>query len=567
MKTKTRFLHRVLCALILVSCSGKKNQDQFKSDLQALDLTRGDIALCGSENGQFGTVAFGLSCSEKVRANFNLATSLLHSFEYTEAEKVFAKVIDEDPECVMAYWGVAMSNFHPLWAQPNQIELQKGSKVIALGRSIIEDKSMRESDYLEAIAAIYDQWESLDYKTRVLKFEKASEQVLKKFPDDNEAAIFYALALRASADPTDKTFANQRKSGKILEAIFAKEPNHPGIAHYIIHTYDYPELAELALPAARKYASIAAASAHAQHMPSHIFTRLGLWDESIQSNLNSISAAQCYAQNMNIKGHWDEELHGLDYLIYAYLQKANDDKAKEQMEYFKTIHEVFPKNFKDAYSFAAIPARYALERKNWIEAAQLELGLVDFPWEKFLWEKANVNFGRLLGSVHTNKLDAARIELWELKSIHEKLIEAKENRQANFVLIQIKASEGWIKLAEGKKAEAISLMSNAADMEDATEKDPVTPGEVIPARELLGDMYLEMGQFAKALEAYEADLKRHSKRFNGLYGAGLAAEKLGDNNKARLYYDQLIVTVDPSAKGRPELERVKKFVTNSIYDN
>lgn len=567
MKTKTRFLHRVLCALILVSCSGKKNQDQLKSDLQALDLTRGDIALCGSENGQFGTVAFGLSCSEKVRANFNLATSLLHSFEYTEAEKVFAKVIDEDPECVMAYWGVAMSNFHPLWAQPNQIELQKGSKVIALGRSIIEDKSMRESDYLEAIAAIYDQWESLDYKTRVLKFEKASEQVLKKFPDDNEAAIFYALALRASADPTDKTFANQRKSGKILEAIFAKEPNHPGIAHYIIHTYDYPELAELALPAARKYASIAAASAHAQHMPSHIFTRLGLWDESIQSNLNSISAAQCYAQNMNIKGHWDEELHGLDYLIYAYLQKANDDKAKEQMEYFKTIHEVFPKNFKDAYSFAAIPARYALERKNWIEAAQLELGPVDFPWEKFLWEKANVNFGRLLGSVHTNKLDAARIELWELKSIHEKLIEAKENRQANFVLIQIKASEGWIKLAEGKKAEAISLMSNAADMEDATEKDPVTPGEVIPARELLGDMYLEMGQFAKALEAYEADLKRHSKRFNGLYGAGLAAEKLGDNNKARLYYDQLIVTVDPSAKGRPELERVKKFVTNSIYDN
>ncbi len=567
MKTKTRFLHRVLCALILVSCSGKKNQDQLKSDLQALDLTRGDIALCGSENGQFGTVAFGLSCSEKVRANFNLATSLLHSFEYTEAEKVFAKVIDEDPECVMAYWGVAMSNFHPLWAQPNQIELQKGSKVIALGRSIIEDKSMRESDYLEAIAAIYDQWESLDYKTRVLKFEKASEQVLKNFPDDNEAAIFYALALRASADPTDKTFANQRKSGKILEAIFAKEPNHPGIAHYIIHTYDYPELAELALPAARKYASIAAASAHAQHMPSHIFTRLGLWDESIQSNLNSISAAQCYAQNMNIKGHWDEELHGLDYLIYAYLQKANDDKAKEQMEYFKTIHEVFPKNFKDAYSFAAIPARYALERKNWIEAAQLELDPVDFPWEKFLWEKANVNFGRLLGSVHTNKLDAARIELWELKSIHEKLIEAKENRQANFVLIQIKASEGWIKLSEGKKAEAISLMSNAADMEDATEKDPVTPGEVIPARELLGDMYLEMGQFAKALEAYEADLKRHSKRFNGLYGAGLAAEKLGDNNKARLYYDQLIVTVDPSAKGRPELERVKKFVTNSIYDN
>ncbi|MEO7990828.1 MAG: tetratricopeptide repeat protein [Chryseolinea sp.] len=563
MKMILGFLQLVLIVLIFVSCSGKKNQDQFKNDLQALDLTRGEIALCGSETGQFGTVAFSLSCSEKVRANFNLATALLHSFEYSEAEKVFAKVIDEDPECVMAYWGVAMSNFHPLWVQPNQIELQKGSKVIALGRSMIEDKSARESDYLEAIATIYDQWENLDHKTRVLKFEKTSEEVFKKYPEDNEAAIFYALALRASADPADKTFSNQKKSGKILETIFAKEPNHPGIAHYIIHTYDYPELAELALPAARKYASIAAASAHAQHMPSHIFTRLGLWDESIQSNINSISAAQCYVQNMNIKGHWDEELHGLDYLVYAYLQKANDEKAKEQIDYFKTIHEVFPKSFKDAYSFAAIPTRYAMERKNWAEAAQLELAPADFPWEKFPWEKANVNFGRLLGAVHTNKLNAAGNELKELKSIHEKLVESKEDRKANFVLIQMKASEGWIKLAEGKKAEAISLMTSAADMEDATEKDPVTPGEVIPARELLGDMYSQMGQFAKALEAYEADLKRHSKRFNGLYGAGLAAEKSGDSKKAKLYYVELIAITDPSASNRPELTLVKAFLKNS----
>jgi len=373
----------------------------LESELKSLDLTRGDIALCTTGKNQFGTVAFSLSCSEKVRENFNLATALLHSFEYTEAEKIFAKVIDVDPECVMAYWGIAMCNFHPLWSPPSQTDLQKGYKVVTLARSIVTDTSTRESDYLEAIATIYDQWETLDHKTRVLKFEKASENIFKKYSDDNEAAIFYALALRASADPTDKTFHNQKKAGEILNAIFAKEPNHPGIAHYIIHTYDYPELAELGLPAARKYASIASASAHAQHMPSHIFTRLGLWDESIQSNINSISAAQCYAQNMNIKGHWDEELHGMDYLVYAYLQKADDDNALEQMKYLNTITEVFPQNFKDAYSFASMPVRYALERKDWGEASKLELNSSIFQWDKFQWEKANVSFGKLLGAVHT----------------------------------------------------------------------------------------------------------------------------------------------------------------------
>lgn len=560
MKNLIRFLQPALILSIFLSCAENKNQDRFKSDLQALDLNRGDIALCGSEKGQFGTVAFGLACSEKVRTNFNLATALLHSFEYSEAEKVFAKVIDEDPECVMAYWGVAMSNFHPLWAQPSDAELQKGEKVIALGRSMIEDTSTRESDYLEAIAAIYDDWENQDHKTRILKFEKASEEVYKKYTDDNEAAIFYALALRASADPTDKTFVNQKKAGEILESILAREPNHPGVTHYIIHNYDYPELAELALPAARKYASIAAASAHAQHMPSHIFIRLGLWDESIQSNKNSISAAQCYAQNMNIKGHWDEELHGLDYLIYAYLQKADDENASEQVKYFNTIHEVFPKNFKDAYSFASIPTRYALERKNWKEAAQLKLGPEDFPWDKFLWEKANVNFGKALGAVHINKLDDARHELKELKSIHTQLIESKELRKANFVLIQIKASEGWIKFAEGKLEEAITLMRNAADMEDATEKDPVTPGEVIPARELLGDLYFELEQYANALAAYEADLKRHSNRFNGLYGAGRSAEKLKDAKKATEYYSQLMAICNSASNIRAELASAKSYL-------
>ena len=562
MRTSIRIFHLILILLIILSCQGKKNQEQFKTELQSISISRGDIALCGSENGQFGTVEFSLSCSEKVRANFNLATALLHSFEYTEAEKVFAKVIDEDPECVMAYWGVAMCNFHPLWAPPSQTELQKGSKIIALARSL-ESKSTKESDYLEAIATIYDQWDELDRHTRALKFEKASEKMYEKYPDDNEAAIFYALALRATASPTDKTFRNQKRAGEILNKVFLNKPDHPGIAHYIIHTYDYPELAELALPAARKYASIAAASAHAQHMPSHIFTRLGLWDESIQSNINSISAAQCYAENTGIKGHWDEELHGLDYLTYAYLQEANDDKAKEQIEYLNTIIEVFPINFKEAYAFGAMPARFALERKHWAEAAQLELKPANFPWEKFQWEKANVNFGRLLGAVHTHNLTVAKNELKELQVIHEKLNAAKESYKANLVLIQIRTSDAWIKLAEGQKADAVSLMTRAADMEDSTEKEPVTPGEVIPARELLGDMYLEIGEPAKALEAYEADLKRHPNRFNGVYGAGLAEQKLGNTKQAILYYKQLLAFANSSGHKRPQQEAAEIFVRNN----
>jgi hypothetical protein len=563
LKTTFHFTKPALFALIVLSCTGKKDQLQFEGALDSLNLQKGEITLCGSGTDQFGTISFSQSCTEKVRSDFNLAIALLHSFEYTEAEKVFAKVIDEDPDCIMAYWGAAMSNFHPLWMPPNPAELQKGSRIVGLARSINNDKSSRESDYLEAIATIYDQSTTLDHRTRVLKFEEASKKVYEKYPDDREAAIFYALALNASADPADKTFRNQKKAGEILNTLFVNEPNHPGIAHYLIHNYDYPELAELALPAARKYASIAAASAHAQHMPSHIFTRLGLWDEAIQSNINSVTAAKCYAENSGIRGHWDEELHGLDYLIYAYLQKASDDKALEQINYLNTIKEVFPQNFKDAYSFASMPARYAIERRDWAAASKLELEPADFPWDKFLWEKANITFGRLLGAVHTHKLKEARTELAAIQSIHDKLQQSNETYKANLLLIQVKAGEGWIKLEEGDKAQAIHLMTEAADMEDATAKHPVTPGEIIPARELLGDMYLETGDFANALKAYEADLSRHPNRFNGLYGAGLAAEKSRDTKKANDFYQQLLVITNSTASDRPQMKTIDSFLRKS----
>jgi hypothetical protein len=509
----------VLIISIFVGCSDKR-----KPGITLPDLARGEITLCGSGAGEFGNVNFTTSCSETSQADFNLATALLHSFEYTEAEKVFAKLIDEDPGCIMAYWGAAMSNFHPLWAPPTPADLEKGSKIITAARTISGDKTSRESDYIEAIATIYDNWKDIDHRTRLMKFENAARRLFEKYPNDKEAAIFYSLALSAAADPTDKTFSNQRKAGDILNGLSVNEPNHPGIAHYLIHTYDYPELAELGLPAARRYASIAASSAHAQHMPSHIFTRLGLWDEAIQSNIKSVSAARCYAQNVGATGHWDEELHGLDYLTYAYLQLGKYDSALKQVEYLSTIKEVFPENFKVTYTFAAMPARYAVERKDWTAAAKLELQQGNFSWDKYLWEKSNINLARLLGSIHTGDIKAGMQELAELKSNYEKLLEANENYKANFVLIQVKTGDAWIKLKEGNRRDAIRLMTEAAELEDKTSKHPVTPGEIIPARELLADMYLEIKDYKNALIAYNEDLARHPNRYNGLQGAAAAKE-------------------------------------------
>lgn len=554
----TEFLFFSLFSFALLSCNGKNNTPSNEA-INSVNLKRGEIFSCGPPDKQFGLVEFETSCSGKVKKDFNLAIALLHSFEYDEAEKVFAKIIDEEPACAMAYWGVAMCSNHPLWSPPTGPELKKGAAAIAIAQSLTA-KTKRESAYIEAMALFYKDWEKLDHPTRSIFFEKAMEKTYKENPGDKEAAIFYALALDAAADPADKSYSNQKKAGAILEALYPGEPNHPGIVHYIIHTYDYPELAMLALPAARKYASIAPSSAHAQHMPSHIFTRLGLWDECIQSNLVATSSAKCYAESAGIKGHWDEELHGMDYLVYAYLQKGENVAAKEQCDYLKTIDEVYPVNFKEAYAFAAIPARYVLENKNWKDAATLPLHPVDFPWKKFPWQKAIFHFARLLGFVHTGKIDSANNELKNLDTIHDTLMAQKDSYKASEVQIQIKTAEAWILFKERKSNEALQLMNDAADMEDKTEKSPVTPGEVIPARELLGDMLLQMNKLEKALEEYEADLKTHPNRFNGLYGAGLAAERSGDFEKATNYYKQLISIANSTGSNRPELEAARLFL-------
>jgi tetratricopeptide (TPR) repeat protein len=548
--------------LVLLSCNRKKDTPS-NSAINWIYLKRGPVALCGAPGNQFGTVEFQTSGTENIRKDFNLAIALLHSFEYDEAEKVFAKVIDEDPDCAMAYWGVAMCNNHPLWSPPSAAELQKGAKAIAIAQSI-KQKSEREGDYIEAMALFYKDWDKVDHHTRSIRFEQAMEKTYRDNPNDKEAAIFYALALDAAADPADKSFTNQKKAGAILTDLYPGEPDHPGIVHYLIHTYDYPELAILALPAARRYASVAPSSAHAQHMPSHIFTRLGLWDECITSNIASISSAKCYAESAGIKEHWDQELHGMDYLVYAYLQKAENKHAKEQCDYLKTMDAVYPVSFVDAYAFAAIPARYVLENKNWKDAASLKIHPADFPWEKFPWQKAIINFTRLLGFVHIGKIDSAKTELKNLNTIYDTLMKQKDLYKANQVKIQINTSEAWILLKEGKNDEALKTMIVAADMEDKTAKHPVTPGEVIPAAELLGDMLMKMNKPGKALDAYEADLKKHPNRFNGLYGAALAAEKLHNVEKANSYYQQLANIANATDSSRPELKAARLYLKKQV---
>jgi tetratricopeptide (TPR) repeat protein len=549
----------IIAFYFLLSVSFDSCNDQHSSPstelIQQLNLKSGDVISCGPPDARFGSVSFSITGNDKVKTDFNLAVELLHSFEYDEAEKVFARIIKENPDCAMAYWGVAMCNFHVLWTPPTEAELIKGTKAIDIAKSIT-NKSERESAYIDALGLFYKDWKTTDHLTRCTNFEKAMERLHRSYPDDNEATIFYALSLDGAADPRDKTYANQKKAGHLLDSLYKSEPDHPGIIHYIIHTYDYPELAAIALPASRRYAEVAPSSAHALHMPSHIFTRLGLWDECIHSNLKSIEAARCYAKQTHITGHWDEELHGLDYLAYAYLQKGDNVNAQKEVQYLETINEVYPVNFKVAYAFAAIPSRYVLENKQWKEAALLSLHPANFPWVAFPWQEAIVHFTRLLGNVHINNVYVAKLELARLNALRDTLQKQKDGYKAMQVAIQIKAGEAWIQFASGNKTEAVSLMNQAADMEDSTGKHPVTPGEVLPARELLGDMLMEMHQNPNALQAYVAVLKSSPNRFNSLYGAG----KSGNEKETMQYYRQLLAISDSVNSDRKELVEIKKLL-------
>lgn len=548
----------VLCLFALFCTLGCQNRRTSPPEFVDIDLLRGDIVLCGGD--QFGEVSFYVSGSRATRDTFNLAVSLLHSFEYYEAEKAFTKVIDADPDCVMAYWGLAMSTLrHPKYG-PTRDGFEKASQILKIAESL--HKTIREQDYLDAVGAYYaNDWEQTDHLARAKTMEKPMEAIYIKYEDDKEAAIFYALALFATADPKDKDYIKQKKAGDILKSIFPNQPNHPGIAHYIIHHYDNPELAQLALPTARRYANIAPGSAHAQHMPSHIFTRLGLWDESINSNLNSSSSAVCYSEEVEMDGHWSREIHALDYLVYAYLQKGDNASANEQYEYLQTINKVYP-GTSSPYNFGAIAARIVLENKQWEKAANLAYHESNHTWEQFPWESSLLHFARALGASHTGDIPVAEQELAVLQLLHQELVNEDDDYEANQVLIQVNAARAWIEFAKGNPDEALAQMKEAVILEERTGKHPVTPGELIPAPELLGDMLLAMNKPVEALEAYELDLLGHPNRFNGIYGAAVAAQRMGDMEKARLYFEDLIKLTETSKSDRPEVAEAREFMVH-----
>ena len=527
-----------------------------------LDLKRGDLLLCGDPN--FGDVSFALSCRYDLRETFNLGLSLMHSFEYAEAEKAFVSVLDQDPECLMAYWGTAMSILnHPLSFKQNSKSLERGEKLLKVAQTLTPNND-REKDYIDAVTVYFNDWQNLDTKTRKLNYESKMEELYNKYPGDVETAVFYSLAVLATADLNDKSYIKQKKSGQILEKLFETNPNHPGIAHYIIHNYDSPELAHLALNTARKYAVIAPASAHAQHMPSHIFTRLGLWNESINSNIDSANSAVCYAESVNPNANWVSEIHALDYLVYAYLQMGDNVRAQSEMNKMIEIKEVFPSDhFASAYALIAVPSRLAIENKNWQLATELELPKTNLDWDKAPWPKAMLHFSRALGFTNTGNSSKAQKELDILINLRDRLNEAKNSYESGQVTIQIESIKGWIEYSKGNTEKAIEYMKLASKLESETSKAAVTPGEIIPAEELLADLYMLTGRHKEALESYELNLKGRPFRFNGLYGAAKAAQKLDNNELAAYYFEKLIKVSEDVNSSRPELLEAKDFLANN----
>jgi hypothetical protein len=515
-------------------------------------------------SAKLGRVNFVVSCTPQAQRQFNRAVAWLHSFEYEEAEKAFAEVAVTDPKCGMGYWGVALSNYHPLWAPPTADELQKGSSAIEKAKAT-GARTQREQDYIAALAIFYKDANKVDHRTRAFAYSDAMKQLHLRYPADREAGIFYSLTLVATGMmANDKTYVREKEAAQILNRALAREPQHPGVTHYIIHSYDYPALAHLALHAARSYAKIAPASAHAQHMPSHIFTRLGLWQEAVRSNLDAKAAAKAFAVRNRMTGVWDEGLHAMDYLAYAYLQSAQDKQAWGVLDELNKIQKIEPQTFKVAYSLAAIPARYALERRRWDEAAKLNVPpgtSATFPWKNFSWAEAHIHFARAIGAARSGNPAAARQEVEKLAAIQKALVEVKGGYDwAKQVEIERQVAAAWVAHAEGKTEESLQLMRSAADLDDATDKHPVTPGAILPAREQLGELLLELNQPSAALQEFETSLRTAPNRFNGLYGAARSAELAADQKKAKTYYGKLVALAGNADSLRPEIKKARVFL-------
>ena len=513
---------------------------------------------------QLGNVSFPVSCGAAVQQDFDHAMALFHSFWYPQSIQAFTVLAAKHSDCAIAYWGIALSILrNPLGGYPMSAkDWQEGWAVVEKAKSIGAGTE-RERAYIAAIEALYKDSETRDLRTRQLAYEKAMEQVYMRYPDDREAAVLYALALNMTALPTDKTYANQLKAAAILEKVFAVQPNHPGAAHYLIHTYDYPPIANRGLPAARRYASIAPAAPHALHMPSHVFTRLGYWQESIETNRAAAAVSHAAAAKMGPGTAGAEGLHAMDYMTYAYLQSGRDREAKRILDQVTAFQKAdIPGRIVPSYAFAAIPARYAVERGQWAEAARLKLhpGEFDFPWASWPQSEAILVFARALGSARSGDPASARKEIERLNSLREALVAAKQIYWAGQVDIQIKASSAWVARAEGKNEEALTLLRAASDMEDESEKHIVTPGYLLPAREMLGELLLEVGQPAQALTAFETSAKHEPNRFRGTYGAAQAAALSGDRDKAKVYYAKLVALAEKGDGARLELRQAKAYL-------
>jgi tetratricopeptide (TPR) repeat protein len=504
-------------------------------------------ALGQTDDKKLGQVHFETSCKPEAQKLFDRGMLYQHSFWYRASQKTFEEALKADPECAIAYWGIALSLLWNPHTVPAAKNLAEGSAALVKGTSV-GAKTERERDYLAALGVMYADYDKVDHRTRLLAYAKAMEKLAARYPKDDEAQIHYALALNTSAPPDDKTYASQLKGAAILEEIAKRQPQHPGVAHYLIHLYDYPPIADKGIEAARRYAKIAPAAPHALHMPSHIFTRVGYWQESIDSNMASGRTAK-------EAGDFHEELHAMDYLVYAYLQLGQDKKAKDVIDEMNTVAGFTESALPGPYGRAASPARYAMERGDWKAAAAL-----DVRPSPLLQVQAITYFARAVGAARSGDPAAAKADIAKLGEFKDKLSQAKDAYWAGQVDIQRQIANAWVLYAEGKREEALSAMSAAADAEDKTEKHPVTPGVPKPARELYGEMLLESGMAKDALAAFEATLKKEPNRLGATVDAARAAEKAGDPAKAREYYEKVVAIAGGADKTRTDVSDARAFL-------
>jgi hypothetical protein len=540
-----RFVRLLLCSAFLAwsAVSGTALADDDHSNPHHEELT----------TSQLGTVVFPVSCAPSVRKPFERGVALLHSFWYEEAEKEFTQIAVEDPNCTMAHWGIAMSLWHQLWNNPDEKVIRRGVDEIHEANTTDGPITPREKAYIAAIAAFYSNSKKLNHEARAQAYSDAMKKVYETYPDDHEAAVFYALSLLASEPHDDATFSNRRQAAAILEKLFAVEPDHPGVAHYLIHAYDKPQLAQLGLPAARRYAQVAPAAPHALHMPSHIFARVGLWQDDINSNLASIAATRkTAAMHMGGEGH---QFHAMDFLFYAYMQSGRDADAKALIEEIRAMPDKKDDMYGKGYdphkvALAHLTALYPIEMRDWATAAALPPAEVAGTAEE-----STIYWARAIGSAHLRKPEDVRKDVAAIEGIHKKL-EAEKSDFAEGVDADRKEAEAWLVFAEGKDDDGVEALRPIADKEDSLGDEP----EGIPAREMIADMLLEAKRPQQALAEYQTDLKLHPNRFDGLYGAARAAEAAGKQSDATEYYALLLKVCDGSDSTRPELSQARKLV-------